>query len=710
MPFESISISIQPNLFFVLLGAIFLFAYSYFVYKYTIPRVPSYVKIILIALRSLAIILILCLIFEPIITLTRKKIIVPKIFLFNDNSNSIAAKDSLKRLDENIALLENLETLGKEHVELFTFGLKPKHISFDSLNRIKYNEPITNFSKAVSLLKNSEENISAAVIISDGIITDGSNPIYEAEKLQFPIFTIGIGDTAAQKDILVKDVLFNQYIYADNQTEIEALIWQTGFNKNIVRASLFEEDKLIQTKDVELNESGLTKVKFDYTPTRADEKKLRISISQLNGESNFSNNQKTFFVNVLKNKIKVALISGSPSPDLSVISQALNNDKNIEVKKIIQVSANKFWDNPKSTDIDSANILFLVDFPLSNTPQNFVDQVFSSIELKSKPYFILLSHNTDLRRLRNYEKVLPFSFKNITDNYVQIQPSLFSSTITSIFSNSAFQNEWINLPPLTKSASDFIPKPGSDVLVKGTIRNFSSNEPIIVTSNIGNQRSVAILAGDIWRWQLLAAEKNPLFFQNFINNISKWLNAAGSQQQFFVKTSKKIYPSGDIVEFTAELYDQTFSPIDSAKINLIVYHENQKFQLSFNKVRAGLFQTSLALSKEGNYYYEAEAHFNGTVLKSSKGRFSVGEINIEKLNTCMDINFLKQLANSNNGEFYFINSSAHLKERLKELLASLTKEKIILYEINLRTDKYIMLIIIFLLGLEWFIRKRMGMI
>lgn len=739
MSLNSISIAIQSNLFFVLIAIIILFAYTYYVYKYTIPQVTNFIRLLLITFRSLSIALILFLIFEPIITITYKKSIEPKIYLFTDNSNSLAAKDSSKRLNDNLAFIRSLESFDKNQIRLYTFGLKPTPISFDSLNKIKYNEPITNFENVVSILKNSDENICAAIIISDGILTDGSNPIYDAEKLPFPIFTIGIGDTAAQRDIKIQDILFNQYIYAGKQTEIEALISHTGFNNYIARASLYEEDKLIETKDVELHESEFSKVKFNYTPKKSGEKKLRISISSLKVENNSTTNQirltrqKSFFVNILENKIKVAIISGSPSPDLSAISKALEDNKDIELKKIIHISSNpfdksnKFWDNPKQTIIDSADVLFLIDFPSTNSPQNLVEQVFSNIEIKNKSYFLLLSANADLRRLSNYEKLLPFSIKNISENYVQVQPSIFSNSISSIFSESMRLYEWNNLPPLIKNNSEIIPKPGSDILVKGIIRNLSLTTPIIIARNIGNQRTFAILAGDIWRWQLQTAEKNPLFFQNFLNNIVKWLNVSNTQSQFSVRTSKKFYSIGEPVEFYAELYDQTFSPVDSAQISLTIYNNKNKYKLILEKVKTGLFHASFQLeanefstqnlSLAGNYYYEALAEFDGTFLKSKEGRFSVGEINIEKQNTQMDVNFLKQLSgihaygtSSNNGKFYFINNSSLLRNKLQEIINNSKKEKIITTEIDLRINQWILFVIIFLLAIEWFTRKRLGMI
>ncbi|MEG8945745.1 vWA domain-containing protein [Rosettibacter firmus] len=709
MFFDYLNISTDINFVYLIIFFLILAAYSFFIYKHTLPKVSSPVKTFLIILRSLTIILILLLVFEPIVTIAYKKIIKPKIYVYVDNSKSIVVKDSLKRIKDNINAVKELITVNNSEFNIHTFGVKVVPLSPDSLNKINNNESLTNFNNVISHLSKSEDNIAAAVIISDGIITEGTNPVYDAEKLNIPIYTVGIGDTSSYKDISIKEVIHNKFIYANKQTEIEALITNTGLSNKTISVSLFEEDKLISTKNITLSESGLNRIKFDYTPSRIGNVKLHLQTSQLKEEENPYNNKKTFFINVLKDKIKVVLIAGSPSPDLSAISKALEEDKSIELKKIIQITKNKFWDN-FNNKVDSANVIILIDFPSINTSSNYSEQIFSKIEKNKIPFLIVVSNNTDIHQLKNFERILPFNINNISNNFIQIEPNIISNSIKLIFQKSFEENEWSNLPPLTRTTTELTPKPASEILVKGTSRNLSTNIPLIISMNLGSIKSFAILSGDLWKWQLLTAEKNPLFFSNFINNIIKWLNISEKQNQFIVRTNKKIFSTGEPIEFIAELYDNTFSPIDSAKINLVVYNQTQKYNLVLDKIKDGLFQTQLNINQPGNFYYEATAEYDGITLKSNKDRFTITDTEIEKLNTRMDVNFLNQLANSTNGKFYFIDDLNLLKEDLSKILKTASKEKISNIEIDLHTDKWTLIIIIILLTVEWVIRKRSGMI
>jgi hypothetical protein len=710
MRLESFNISINSSIFFVIAGIILLAAYSFYVYKFTIPQVSKTLKYFLIALRSAALIFLFFLIFEPVLNLTSSQKIEPVTLLFVDNSNSISVKDSAKRNDEIKNFIKECSSINSKVIP-FAFSSKIKNFSADSLQLLDFKEQSTNFSNIISELKKSELNISSAVIISDGIINDGDDPVFEAEKLQFPIFTVGIGDTTHYRDIQIKDVLFNQYIYAQRATEIEATISQFGFDSKNIRATLFEDNKPVSSQDVQLNASGINKIKFDYTPAKPGEIKMRIALSPLPGETNLINNSKTFFVNVLQNKIKVCLISGSPSADVSAIAASLESDKNLDVKKIIQISQNKFWKSFNPAIIDSSDILFLINFPMANISSSLFQKTIGSIKDKNKPFFFLLSQNVDVKKLKEIENLLPFSISHIIEGSSETSSIIVENSFSSVFSGVTNQTEtWNNLPPVMKPNSMIAPKPGSDVLLKSVMKKTPSASPLLIVKNIGNQRAIALIAGNIWKWELLTSEKYPGFLSNIILDFTKWLKLSEKQKQFSVRTSKKIYAGSEPVLFTAELYDQTFSPIDSADIKVKINKSGKSFELTFANEKPGMFSATLESPEPGDYTFEAEAKFNNTILKSEKGRFIVGESNIEKENTRMDEDFLKLLAASTNGKYYPVENYSGLIKQLDNLNMSASKDKLYSSEIDSRSNEWIMLLIICLFAVEWFIRKRSGMI
>lgn len=707
---DSINISINSDFLWIVIGIILLTLYSWFSYQYTIPAISSRLKIFLIAIRSLVIILTLILIFEPNISIKYIDTIEPVNFLFIDNSSSLAIKDSAQRIDNLNKLVRDLTSVNKVNSKKYLFGKKPEEIDQEENSPINLKEPLTNFYKIFETINQTKENVGSIVIASDGIITDGYEPVLEAEKFGVPVFTVGIGDTTTRRDLIVKDVIYNQFIYAGTETEIEAVIVNYGYEERNNNVSLFEEEKLIQTKNVTLSSSGINKIVFNYTPSTSGEKKLKVVATSLPNESNSINNARNFYLNVLNNKIKITIVSGSPSPDLSAISSSLTTDKNLQVKKIIQVGDDKFWEDLNLTLVDSADILFLIDFPNNNTPVSLIEKIFSSIR-SNKPYFLFVTPNTDLNRLKPYESLLPFSINKIENEALPVQPEIVTGKFNSIFSRLSSDNFiWSTLPPISKNSSDLVAKTESTILLRSTVRNIPINSPLLISRSIANERSISFLAGDLWRWQLSTAETNPLFFQNFINDIVKWLNVSGEQKEFTVKSNKKIYSTGETAEFIAELYDQTFSPINDANVNLKISSGQTTFETVLTKLKDGIYIGSFDLLEDGDYSIEGIAKFQGTNVASEKVRFNVTAGAIEMFDTKMNIEFLRRLAGISGGKYYPIDNYESLVEDIKTLNLKASQDRTSFSEIGLWSNKWIMVLIICLFAVEWFMRKRIGML
>jgi hypothetical protein len=620
-------------------------------------------------------------------------------------------KDSSQRVKQINILVNSLNKINPENAKILLFGNKIDSLAPRNLSEINLSETRTNFSKIIETINSGSNHINSAVIISDGIITDGVDPTYEAEKLQVPVFTVGIGDSTQKHDISIYNIISNQIIYTGKQTQIEVLIKNLGFAGKTSKVTLYEEDKIISSQDVILNSSGLNRAYFNYKAVTGGEKKMKVIIKPIEGEASKSNNYRIFYLDILDTKLNVCIIAGNPSADVSAVSNALGIDKNIRVKKLIQLSANKFWNDTKTTVIDSSDILFLIDFPSSKSPQNLIDKVFSSIEKQNKPYLIIVSSGVDLSKLKNYERLLPFSINTTAGGTIKVQSELISDNYSAYFSNSGNKKEiWNGLPPITQFAAGFSSKPGSNVLVKSTIRNMILTNPQIVTRNLGMQRSFSILAGDIWNWELQTADKYPEFYYNFINDIVKWLSISQKNKQFNITTDKKTYFQNEQVEFTAELYDQTFNPIDTANITLQVSENGHKSNMNFSPQGNGIYTFNYTPSGTGDFSYEATTGINSSIIKSNFGRFSIEEIQAEKLDTQMNPGFLKSLAKAANGEYYSIDNYSNLKEKLIKINNSPVKENITKSEFRIWGNKFMLVILVLLLAIEWILRKRAGMI
>lgn len=706
-----LTFSFSPVLFFTALAV--LAGYAIYVYRYTVPQVSAAKKTLLVSLRTLALLLLLFIIFEPILTLAKKNIIEPVNLFFVDNSRSINIEDGTNRKENINNFINEIESSLKNSFQLFAFGNETEEVSFDSVEFINFESGVTNFSKIFSSIDKGR-NISSITIISDGVITEGANPLFTAEKLNIPVYTVGVGDTTKKRDIEVANVLFNEFIYVETPTTIQAAVLNNGFAGTNISAKLLENDKVIEQKNISLSESGVQNVSFNYTPQTGGEKKLTIAVTNIEGENTFANNRKIFYVNVLDTKINVLILAGSPSSDLSFIKNSLKLDENLKVNSITQIAANKFLEKEnRDALIDSADVFFLVGFPSQETPHDMLNKVVKLISEKNIPYFLTLSGNADMQRLREIQGILPFTISGSFTGYFEVQP-LTSSDESS---NPLLQNNspsplssWNSLPPVYQPNNDFAVKAEGDAIARSKVNNVPLNKPLIITSRLGSKRSIAILAKDIWKWKLQTATKELDLFDNFIFNSVKWLNTSEDQKQVSIKTSKKLYALGEDVEFAAQVYDAAFNPVNDAEVKINIRSGEDNYEINLSSIGSGLYEGAFQTNAAGDYTFSGSAYLNGKKLGDDAGRFNMGEVDIEMVDTRMNYEFLNSLANQTNGEFFTAPDYKPLFDILKQRTLNASKEKINVSEINLWSNEWLMVIVILLFALEWFFRKRAGML
>lgn len=708
-----ISLTFNPFLFFI--AIIIFIGFTIFIYRYTVPQISRSKKLLLTILRILSLTLLLLAIFEPTLTIIKKNILQPVTLFFVDNSRSILSEDGSNKNQKIFTILDELKKTDLiNNTQLKLFGSKVAELNADNIDNISFKEGSTNFNNIFNFVSESKDNISSIVILSDGVITDGSNPIYSAEKNAISVFAIGVGDTTKRKDIEIKNILYNEFLYAETPTTLSATILNEGFANRNVNLTLYENDVQIGQKSFTLNPDGFQNISMDYTPKSSGEKKLAFSLSTLDGEFNKANNRKVFFINVLSNKVKVLLLAGSPSADLSFIRNTLLEDNNLSVNSVTQIGTTKFLEkNSRERLLDSAEVLILVGFPSRETTTEIMNKVSVLISEKNIPYLFVLSSSTDFNKLLQLKKDLPFIANNSANNYLEVQPNISSDESK----NPLLQNNssdpittWNNLPPVYQPFTEFTVKPESEAIAKVKLNNISTNKPLVITRSLGNQRSIAVLAKDIWKWKLQTALKNQDVFDRFILNSIKWLNSPEDKKRVQVKTAKKLFALGEEIEFTAQVYDDAFNPISEAEVKVRVKNDKDNFELSLNSLGNGLYEGVLQTNKPGNYSFVGEAKLNNKLLGSDKGLFNVGEVDIEMMNTKMDYEFLNSLADVSGGEFFNADEFKSLFKILSELNIKSSKEKIDTKEYSLWSNEFLMIAIILLFGLEWFIRKREGML
>ena len=149
---ENINIALSFSPLFIILGFLLLAIFTLFIYKYTIPQVSTTFKAFLITLRVLALISILIIIFEPIITVKYEETEEPKTYIFIDNSRSIVNKDSLKRFDEISQVISGAKNSISNELRFYSFSEQIDSIDENETEKINFSGGLTNLGSLIDFL------------------------------------------------------------------------------------------------------------------------------------------------------------------------------------------------------------------------------------------------------------------------------------------------------------------------------------------------------------------------------------------------------------------------------------------------------------------------------------------------------------------------------------------------------------------------------
>ncbi|MFC2131242.1 hypothetical protein ACFLSQ_07395 [Bacteroidota bacterium] len=725
---NSYTFGINGSWWWYVLLIIITVGFTIYTYRHTVPPISKVRKIVLMTLRSLGIGLLLFILFEPIITIIGGEEKAPKLAVLLDNSQSAAMNDaSGNRKELFTKSIENSDftSIDNEELEITIFDARLNHVDEFNENQLDFKGQMTDISKALRdvMEKSEQENIQAVLLISDGAFNSGTNPIYDADILGKPIFTIGIGDSSEPKDVSLQSILTNEVVYVENPVPVNINIKTAGYEEGEITITLYDNEEKIgeQVFSIHPERQAFTAV-FEFAAKTEGVHKLKAKVSSMTDEITLKNNSKVEYVEVIKNKRKVTIFAGAPSPDVSFTRNALDLEKGVKVKSFIQKDNNEYYeDYPTDKDLKETELFILIGFPINSTNPAVLHSIKKELE-KGKSILFIASRFVNYHLLRIVEEYLPFnstSSKTMEFSVLpDINPNAISSPLLRITGMPDDIELWNQLPPVFRTETFVRVKPESEIVSTMKINNVPLKEPLILTRSIRNQKSAAILGYGLYRWKLLGYASDIAkgktdgydLFTIFIQNSVKWLAIDIDNKLVDIKTTKKLYTNTEKVEFLGQIYDPSYNPVENATVNVIVKGSNENKELILNSLDNGRYIGEIEGLTEGGYYYSGEAIANGRKIGSDKGRFSVGEIALEYRNLSMNAPLLRALAERTGGKFYIPGNAGEFINDLLNTTSFRPKALTLRSEFTLWNLPWLIIAAILCFSIEWYLRKMAGMI
>ncbi|MEI6900179.1 MAG: hypothetical protein WCL00_09890, partial [Bacteroidota bacterium] len=325
-------------------------AYSFFLYFRTKNgELEPWLVWVMAILRFTSVFFISFLLLSPLIKRTTEIVDKPIIVVAQDNSESILlSKDSVFYKSEYRVKLDQLvNRLSKKYDVVFSsFGS-----SVENSLKSTFDEKSTDISSFFSdfTSRYSNRNTGAIILLSDGIFNKGSNPLYPANKINCPIYTVALGDTLTRKDLIIKKVICNKTAFLGDKFPVEIQIEANECGGERSELSIMNGAQVIEKRSIAFP-NNRTFIKLTFV-IDAKEKRMHhysIMMTPLEKEINRFNNQTEIFVDVIDAKQKIALLYVSPHPDITAIRQAIETTAKYD---LVVEKISDFRDAPAGYDL-----------------------------------------------------------------------------------------------------------------------------------------------------------------------------------------------------------------------------------------------------------------------------------------------------------------------------------------------------------------------
>ncbi|MCC6808205.1 MAG: hypothetical protein IT381_12340 [Deltaproteobacteria bacterium] len=604
--------------------------------------------LVLGALHVVAALSVLIVVVQPALDLRAVTRIPGRIAFVIDDSQSMAENDGLPKsraervnqwLAEHQAELDALK--GQNPIEYYTLSgpgraTRAQGPESDLLQALR--PPLSSNDKARPL--------SAVVLVSDGADTEAlgqAATAAERKKLaerlaaaDVPVNTITVGGKRSA-DLYISGVIQDPIAFVRNTVKVEVRVEQKGLGAVTVPVSLKREGSLVTQQTARVPESGAAKVQFEIVPAEVGEFVFTVEVPVQPDEAVVENNKREFIVKVVRDKIRALLVSGRPSWDERFLRRSLKLSPNVD----------------------------LISFFILRTPSDFqpVPQNESSlIPFPTHELFETELHTFDVVVLQNFDYRpynMAYLLKNLREHVLNKGGALAMFGGESSFGGGAYaQTPLADVLPVEMAAAEMdsrdfqpvlttagekhpvlrlqaastsrskaiaaLPKlsgvmkvdglapGGTALLVHPDLKaRDGSPMPVLAVREVGKGRTLAVTTDTLWRWSFadkMRGESGQAY-ERLIAQMFRWLMRDPEASRLRLVASRDRVRVGESVDYSVRVLGADYQPLPKAPVTLTISEHSRPDTV-----------TSGETAEDGTYSYSYTVQHGGVVRAKAEAR------------------------------------------------------------------------------------------
>ncbi|MCK4668333.1 VWA domain-containing protein [Candidatus Dependentiae bacterium] len=682
-------------------------------------------------IRFITLGIILFLILDPVSKKEEKIIHPSNVIILIDKSMSMSIKDDkqkssrLKRVKNFLKRDKFIKKELKDNFELQYYSFD-KELNSIKPNQVKKLEPDGIFTGIISSIKRIQKesnfgNISGVLLFSDGIENlslKTEDELSNFSRLNFPIIVYGVGGNYFERDIAITSTEIPEVFYKGEKSRINYDVRYKFLKEKVTKIKIYLDKKLIKEISYTPDKDNLShlfedELKFD----KEGKFTLKIIASGDFVEENLRNNEIKRNIIIRKPRKKILYIEFNPTWDYTFMKRLLKVNKRVELTTFLFDKKGKII--PEEGKAKMVEEIYNLDFKnfdlivLGNPSDVIIKNEFFKNLKKA-----IRNHDSNLLLLIGMVESLPDELESILPFEIKFSPELQAikflvsdegkfHPITRDLVNDNFRT----MPDLHTKTELLNVKKGGVVLAQNLLKKDEDGEyaPIWIEHNYGNGKIITLAFSGYWQWQMLAsgAELELNFWNRTVERLQRYMIGDKDIRNVAILPLPTVIHSGNKFLLKVRILDEVFLPLNNPEIELVLNQKRNNQPLSVIEVNRekGIFEGEVIIEKPGKYNLILKVKKDEKEIGSDSVAINVEKYNLELENKSINEKLLRKIAYITNGKYIGDLNEEDITVLLNDY--SSVENKINIDRIWSNFPFFIL--IIFLLGLEWYLRKKFGL-
>jgi uncharacterized membrane protein len=599
------------------------------------------------------------------------------------------------------------------------------------------------------------DTLAAVILISDGADTgvlgemEAGAPLSASvrasiKRLGAPIHTFFTGPRSPPADVAIAEVNYDDFAFVRNAVEIELVVAVSGYGVLDLPVILKRDGRVVGERSLRTRpEQQRYTLNFEFVPDEVGKAVFIIEVGAGSESEIMVNNTRRFVIRIIRDKIRVLQVVGRPSWDERFLRKLVKKNPNVDLISFFILRTNN------SIEVARRNELSLIPFP---TRELFEEQL-GSFDLVIFQNFTFHGYHMRqyLSEIRDYVRngggfvmiggdlsfasggyartpiaeflpvLLPEGRSELIDSE-RFRPQLTEAgryhpiTMLSLAPDET-EEIWNKLPQLTGVNRVTGLRPGASALLNHPVLvSGQKPAPVVAVSEFGEGRVLAVTTDTTWHWDFVAGDSggDNRHYYKFWGNAIRWLIRDPSLNPVQVEADRDRYPLGAEVALSTRVMGHDYTPAAGVDVTVVIRQLRDEaagnesdagaMEVTGKTDEAGQFMARIKPPRDGAWLVRASASLEGS--PRDEDVFIVETDPVELRQTAARADTLKALSAQSGGLALNLDDSLEEAPRNEPRVLKVNRRK----DVPVWANGWLLLLAVFLPSLEWYLRRRWGLL